>query len=75
MAAFLARALELDVSSPPATPSFPDVSPDHTFYAYIEAIYKEGITKGYSDGEYKPNEFVSRGQMAAFLARALKLVN
>ena len=32
-----------------------------------------GILKGYSEGEYRPEEDVTRGQFAAFITRALKL--
>jgi hypothetical protein len=43
---------------------------------YIEAIAAEGITIGCNppiNDEYCPKDFVTRGQMAAFLARALGL--
>lgn len=39
----------------------------------IEAIRAEGITQGCSATRYCPNEPVTRGQMAAFLNRALDL--
>ena len=32
-----------------------------------------GILKGYSEGEYRPEEDVTRGQFAAFITRALEL--
>ena len=72
MAAFLNRALGL---APGEGPSFDDVSLDHTFYLDIEAIYAAGIAGGYGDGNYGPGDNVTRGQMAAFLARALGLHN
>jgi hypothetical protein len=40
---------------------------------YIEAIALEGITAGCDTGLYCPNDFVTRAQMATFLARALEL--
>lgn len=40
--------------------------------AGIEAIYAAGITKGCGDGKFCPKDPVTREQMAAFLARALK---
>ena len=43
---------------------------------FIESIiwlYERGITNGCGDGRYCPLEFVSRAQMASFLARALGL--
>ena len=53
--------------------SFTDVTPDMTFFPYIEAIYAEGITVGYGDGTFGPNDTLTRGEMAAFLTRALGL--
>ena len=73
LAAFLARALKLNDTGDPNHPSFTDVKPAMQFFGYIEAIYAEGITTGYSDGSYRPNDPVNREQMAAFLARALEL--
>lgn len=42
---------------------------------YIEALAASGITKGCSPTEYCPSQHVTRGQMAAFLNRALGLPN
>lgn len=71
MAAFLTLALKLPV------PSGGDRFVDDAgrFEAYIEALAAAGITRGCSaDGtRFCPNEPVTRGQMAAFLARALSL--
>jgi hypothetical protein len=40
---------------------------------YIEAIAREGITRGCGDIRYCPRQEVTRGQMAAFIVRALGL--
>ncbi len=40
---------------------------------YIEALVAEGITTGCGDGLFCPDDPVTRGQMAAFLNRALPL--
>lgn len=56
--------------------SFVDVPLTHTFYADIEWLAAEGITVGCnppSNTKFCPDDFVSRGQMAAFLDRALGL--
>ncbi len=45
----------------------------NTHEGSIEAIKAEGITTGCSSTRYCPDEPVTRGQMAAFLTRALKL--
>lgn len=69
MAAFLVRALDLPASS---EDSFTDDT-GTTFEADINALSAEGITKGCNPPEndlYCPDDFVTRGQMAAFLVRA-----
>ena len=38
----------------------------------IERLAAAGIVGGFTDGRYRPGESVTRGQMAAFLARALE---
>ena len=53
--------------------SFDDVPPGHGFFDYIEAIYAEGITKGVGGNIYGIDDIFTRGQMAAFLSRALGL--
>ena len=40
---------------------------------YIEALAAERITRGCDDDRYCPTDDISRGQMAAFLRRALEL--
>jgi hypothetical protein len=69
MATFLARALRLD----PRPASFPDVPSDSVHAQNVGAIAHAGITSGFADGTYRPLEFVTRGQMATFLAAGLNL--
>lgn len=72
MAAFLARALPLP---PPGGTDFVD-DDDSVFESAIERIAAAGITLGCNpptNDEYCPREPVTRGAMAAFLARALDL--
>jgi hypothetical protein len=45
----------------------------NTHEGYIEALATEGITHGCSDDRYCPSDDITRGQMAAFLRRALGL--
>jgi hypothetical protein len=66
MAAFLQRGYEL----PAATgPSFPDVA-GSTHEPAVRAVAASGITSGDLRGLYRPSDTVTRGQMAAFIARA-----
>jgi hypothetical protein len=72
MAAFLRRAKEL----PDATTDFFIDDERSTFQGDINAIATEGITKGCNpptNDRYCPNNNVTRGQMAAFIGRALDL--
>ncbi len=56
--------------------TFTDVPATHTFFADVEWLAAEGITSGCNppaNNLFCPGELVSRGQMAAFLDRALDL--
>ena len=69
MATFIARALGLP---PRADGPFNDVAgTDHELN--INAVAAAGIAGGFPDGSFRPSATVSRGQMAAFLARARDL--
>ena len=63
------------VSPAPATATFNDVPTNHPFFQFIEALSASGITGGCNSAPplYCPDSFVTRGQMAVFLAKALGL--
>jgi Tol biopolymer transport system component len=76
MAVYIARALvspsgDAAIPDPGPPPSFSDVSPDHWAYRHIEYAVSQGVVQGYEDGTYQPGVTVDRGQMAAFIARAM----
>ena len=52
-----------------AADQFPDVPDTHTFRSDIGWLADNGITFGYSNGNFGPEDSVTRGQMAAFLHR------
>lgn len=52
-----------------ASHQFDDVPNSHDFHADIDAIADAGVTQGCDANSYCPNDFVTRGQMAAFLNR------
>jgi len=56
-----------------AQATFNDVLTSHPFFQEIEAMVASGITGGCGGGNYCPDNPLTRGQMAAFLARALGL--
>jgi hypothetical protein len=49
---------------------FLDVPQSHSFHAYVETIFRLGITAGYGDGSYGRDDAVTRAQMAVFLLKA-----
>lgn len=68
----LALVVVLAMAPVASTPSqaaqeFPDVPRSSTFYTHIVWLSEEGITSGYANGDFGPNDPVTRGQMAAFL--------
>ena len=72
MAAFLSRALNL-----PASNAIDFIDDNHSiFESSIQKIAAAGITLGCNppaNTKFCPGEYVTRGQMAAFLTRALQL--
>jgi hypothetical protein len=74
-AVVVARLLDLDISSPPESPTFSDVSTNHWAFAHIEAIRDAGITHGCSSSAFCPEQQVTRAHLAAFVARALGLTS
>jgi hypothetical protein len=52
---------------------FNDVPSTNTFWREIEALKELGITAGCNANNYCPNAAVTRGQLATFLARAMKI--
>lgn len=64
---------KLQVSPAPATPTFGDVPTSHLYFRAIEALAASGITSGCGGGNFCPNQPVTRGEIAKFLANALGL--
>jgi murein DD-endopeptidase / murein LD-carboxypeptidase len=60
-----------DLKQPAVKRSFTDVPATHWAYPYIQALAASGITTGYSDGSFRPNNPVTRAQFAAFLYRGM----
>jgi hypothetical protein len=58
-------------SSPTACPiQFTDVPPGSTFYDNIRCLACRGIINGYSDGTFKPNNQVTRGQLSKIVSNS-----
>jgi len=50
---------------------FTDVAANHWAYGFIAGAYKLGLTTGYQDGSFRPDELVTREQFAVMIGRAL----
>ena len=75
MAIFLLRAMHGSSYSPPAASGtmFYDVPDSQWAAAWIEQLALEGITSGCGDGNFCPDSFVTRAQLAVFLISAFNL--
>jgi PKD repeat protein len=83
MAVFLARLLAEPAGDagltdyvPPETPWFSDVGPSGEWswcYKYVEYLRQQHVVEGYPDGSYRPDEALTRDQMAVYIARAFAL--
>lgn len=76
MAVFLLRAKYGSSYTPPAASGtiFTDVPSDGFAAAWIEQLVAEGVTSGCGNGNYCPNNAVTRAQMAVFLQRTFNLL-
>ena len=74
MAKFICNAMQVTVPGSCVTTActgiFSDVTAANPFCGYIEALYNAGVISGCSTGIYCPYGYVSRDQMAKFLANA-----
>ena len=55
------------------TNTFADVQTDFIFFRAIENLAAAGITGGCTPGNFCPNSNITRGEAAAFFAKALGL--
>jgi len=72
MAVFLLNGM--GISAPPIDGSHPfsDIA-GHWAEAYIEELYDQGITGGYPDSTYRPENQVIRAEMAVFLLKGISV--
>lgn len=73
----IARAfnLDADIEELEDDELFPDVDEDNIFYKYIHILKKLEIINGYTDGEFKPEENVTRAQAVKFIVNSAKHEN
>jgi hypothetical protein len=64
---------KLQISPAPATATFGDVPTNYIYFRAIEALAASGIATGCGSGNYCPDQPVTRGEIAKFLANGLGL--
>ncbi|MGA7733758.1 MAG: S-layer homology domain-containing protein [Chloroflexia bacterium] len=69
MAKIVVRAFNFPIDTT-GGPHFSDVPVGSTFYNYVETGYNMGLFSGYADGTYRPNAWVTRGQLAKIVVNA-----
>ena len=72
MAKILTVAYDLKVTK---DHPFTDVSKLNVYNSYISALYSNGLTVGYEDGTFKPNQTLNRAHYVLFMDKAMKLEN
>ncbi|MDO5635057.1 MAG: S-layer homology domain-containing protein [Micrococcus sp.] len=72
-ASFLFRAAGPEYTAP-ATSDFSDVRAGSTHYDAIQWMASVGVTNGYVDGTFRPNQQISRGELAVLMHRFEALV-
>ena len=70
MAVFLLNALGITPGPLPGVPSFNDIS-GHWAETFIEELKDQNITGGYPDKTYRPENRVTRAEMAVFLLKGI----
>ena len=69
-AAMLARTFKIEDTT--AVYDFKDVKTDSWYYRIVVSAVKAGMIKGYEDNTFRPDEKISRQDMAVMVARAVK---
>nr|WP_328803631.1 GH32 C-terminal domain-containing protein [Paenibacillus puerhi] len=72
-AAILARGLGLS-SQPNKGTVFSDIVASEWYAGAVGAVVKAGLISGYEDGTFKPNQQITRAEMAVMLSRAATFI-
>jgi len=74
IAAMFARILKINVGEV-SDSKYSDLSSSKWFTKYIEAVTEIGLFKGYEDGTFRPNEAMSRAELAVVFSNYWKYLN
>ncbi|MGG3450659.1 S-layer homology domain-containing protein [Domibacillus aminovorans] len=72
-AKIVANALQFEKDSITDQTVFTDIQSNNEFLPYIRFLKQKDIMSGYKDGTFKPNEPLTRAQMARLLSTAFQL--
>jgi hypothetical protein len=64
---WMARSVPPILEPSPDDPTFPDVLPASWYYAAVERLAALGVVTGYPDGTFRPNQPVTRAEVAAMI--------
>lgn len=68
MAILIARAFEMEEVG---YPTFWDISSEMQSFESIRKVLAYGVAEGYTNGQFRPNEVLTRAHFSAFLSRAM----
>ncbi|MGB9834483.1 MAG: S-layer homology domain-containing protein, partial [bacterium] len=69
IAAILTRIMGLNPQTAP-NPNFADVQSTHWAFGYISAVVNAGIMQGYPDRTFRPDQSITRAELATVMVRA-----
>ncbi len=69
----IVKALNIDITNLPETPTFSDVSAKHWAYAYVEAASRTGIISGIGNGKFGVNSLSTREQVTSMIMNYLSV--
>lgn len=72
-AKMIAGAFGLTTESTEEDPNFKDVATSSAYYEAIVTLVNLGVVQGYEDDTFRPNDTITRGQMAVMVAQATGL--
>ncbi|MGN6562246.1 MAG: S-layer homology domain-containing protein, partial [Thermomicrobiales bacterium] len=70
LAKFVANAAGYQDAIPANQQTFGDVPSTSPFWVFVERVAAHGVVGGYADGTFRPNNNVTRGQVAKFVSNA-----
>ncbi|MCH4890281.1 hypothetical protein EZV73_22050, partial [Acidaminobacter sp. JC074] len=74
VATMFTKILKLNVDFP-GEPKFGDIKEDDWYFNYVQAIQRTGLFVGDTDGNFRPNDPISRGEMATVFAKYWRFLN